>query len=499
MTKTAGHASRKSPAAAARSRPPVVVTLGPAGQVVDMVGDPSIFAGPDATVPDVLQRLFDLLTGEGKPLETLHAIEISAGRFADIHILAEDELWHFVLLDTSDAMAVLRQKQQVSNEAALANEREHRMLYSDSTSPSERKRAQQALEDVRGGGLFATCAREMHAPLTSLFGHSEALLKRCRDDATAMRSIAAIQHAAVRLDALVKNALVCLGEPLTGDTPSASIDLRQLAVFLEDSFLLQARGRGIGLDIRIPQRFPQIGVDSLALRQLLTNLMIHALDGMDHGDLAISLSATDKHLAVELEAMPMGFPAERFGALVTTHDLLRSSPGGSLTLATAQQIMRRLGAVVELVPLQVEGYALWFQFPIRGDIIEGREPREWENGGRPAGQVGMMVEDASLAQALAEDLADMGALAVPVGTVSHLEAAAGEGELQIAVLSVPFDEQDGEEILRRLPDDVRMLLLTPPSGGGAASGWHIEGLVIRIAADADREELRGALAALLAL
>ena len=104
------------------------MTLDSAGEVVDMVGDINMFAGEGEGEAEVAARLLDLLEGAGTHAEVLHAVELAPGRYADIHILAEGDLRHFVLLDASDVMLALQRTQQLGYEAVLQQERERRAL-----------------------------------------------------------------------------------------------------------------------------------------------------------------------------------------------------------------------------------------------------------------------------------------------------------------------------------------------------------------------------------
>ncbi|MEP6908456.1 MAG: hypothetical protein ABI858_10825, partial [Pseudoxanthomonas sp.] len=286
--------ARRSNDATAPGCPPVVVTLNETGKVMDVVGDMDRFVASDDTRDDVYRRLHDLREGhEGAP-DLIPAVEISQGCYADIHIVAEEDIRHFVLLDATGIMQVLQRNQQASNEAALLEARRRKDMQK--TAPGVLSHAQPLQQFRRSSELFSELVNSTRAPIAQLAGHVRLLAQHCKDDPKALRSIAAIQHAAVRLDALSTNGLVGFGELSVGAENLGIVDLTQLAALLKESFALQAHGQGAGFEVYVPECATLIEIDTLALRQILINLIIHALDGMQTGQLAVSLSVGTRGL-----------------------------------------------------------------------------------------------------------------------------------------------------------------------------------------------------------
>ncbi len=349
------------------ARPPLVVTIDDSGRVVDLVGDPSMFADDGSDESHVVQCLLDLLEGTDGHAEVLHSVELAPGRYADIHIVSEGDLRHFVLLDASEVMQALQRSQQVGHDSALGQERERRALR----HPANERIARHGAPFRFGAGLFAAIATEMRESLAVLAGHSRMLARHCEDDEIALRSVAAIQHAAVRLDALSSNGLIALGGLAAGGREPGVVNLQQLAAFLHDAFALHANGRGIGFEVQVTRSRTLVELDDVSFRQVLMNLLIHALDGMSHGELMLSLSPGTRHMEVEISAEPDGFKASHFGPLITTSEVLHSNSMGSLELAVSQQILRRMDARIELVPAAQGGYLVWFRIPVRQSENEG--------------------------------------------------------------------------------------------------------------------------------
>lgn len=354
----------------------MVVTLDQKGAVLDVVGDIDWFVASDDTRENVFRRLHDLREGHEAVPDILPAVELSPGRYADLHILAEEQSRHFVLLDVTEIMHALRQNQQAGNELALAEAAHRRRMQKPVRDSSMRTSPLQKFH--RSSELFAELVHAAREPLVQLAGHARLLEQRCANDPAALRSIAAIQHAAVRLEALSTNGLVALGGLSADNRNPGAVDLAQLAALLQETFALQAQGQGVGFEVQVPEHATLIEIDTLALRQILINLIVHALEGIESGRLVVSLSVGTQGLEIEIGCEPSGFSAGHFGALITSNELLQSNIDGSLGLAVSQQLLLQMRAAVELVPRCTGGYEVWIRMPLDhgagvGDELHVRE------------------------------------------------------------------------------------------------------------------------------
>ena len=506
MTRT----PRKAAAAPVRVKPPVVVTFGDGGEVLDVVGDIDRFVAGDDTRQDIYKRLHDLREGrEGTP-HVIPAMELSQGRYADIHVVAEEDSRHFVLLDATEVMQALRRNQQAGNEAALLEERRRREIRTSMPNASPPLPLRQFR---RSSELFAELIDSARAPMAQLAGHARLLAQRCKNDPAALRSIAAIQHAAVRLDALSTNGLIGLGGLSAGTGNLDIVDPSQLAALLQETFALQAHAQGISFEVHVPESERLIEIDTLALRRILFNLIIHALEGIRSGSLVVSLlveswafwDRNSQGLEVEIACEPSGFGADHFGPLVTTADLLQSDIGGSLGLAVSQQLLQQLRATVELVPMQGGGHELWVRLPL--DRVAGTEgglrvaeaslSSALPNGGKVTV---VAVEPPPRAASVAELLTDLGAPVVSVQGIERIEALMRDDALGALVLSSPFEGSSSRDILDRLqlPAATQVMLLICADEVPGRTGWLRDRNCVQVAFDADCDTLRAALSAVLA-
>lgn len=466
---------------------PVVVTLNANDELVDVVGDFESFVAEGDTTDAVVSRLAMLAYGDGGLPERLGAVEVSDNHFADINMFLEDEFRHFVLRDVSAAMRSLRARQQLGHEAELEQWR--------IAKPADRKvhggtgalpRADRVFR--QGPGLFEMVSADMRESLLLLTGHVQVLARQLQGNPAMLASVAAMQHAVMRLDALSSNAMIGLGEMTTGKDQRGTISLDGLAGFLQDSFALQASMRGITLELRIPEKPVLIEVDDLALRRLLVNLIVHALDGMDRGELRVQLRAKDGELEIELEAEPGGLSVTRFGELVTTVDLLHSNAHGNLLLAASQTLLQRLNADIELVERIEGGHLLWVRIPVIIGAAEATDsattrPRD---DALDARLVAVSLADRALAQRVIATLRAEGIPAVEIGTLGRIKALARNGDLRAAVVA-----DNGQDVAALVGHP--MLVVAASDDGRDDDGWTHDGGVIRVSTTIGDEALREAL------
>lgn len=493
--------------AASESQPPVVVTFDEQGDLQDIVGNIDWFVGEESTRENLLFLLLDLCEGSDEGARVIPAVELSPGRYADIHVVLEVDGMHFVLLDVTSVMQVLQRNQQGRNEMLLAQQEQFRAPKGDNVQAQEKSRlARRSLEQFRRSSeLFAALVSETRGPITLLAGHARLLARHCREDATAMRSIAAIQHAVVCLDALSSNGLVGLGGLSSGSGQVGVLDLAPLAAMLQETFWLQAQGRSLGFEIKLPKDGAMVEVDDLALRQILVNLLIHAFEGIDEGRIEVSLTTVSDHLEIEIASEPAGFSQGHFGPLITMVDAPGLSLGGGLYLAASRRLLQQLEAVVELVPRAVGGYELWVRIPARKVSAKPGKKLIRERVLPPGLSEGeslvvVAIEAAELAATMVELLADMGVPAVAVQEGERIEALARDGALATLVLSDPFDGESAKTWLHRfdMKMDARVLVLSRAEEIKAKMDWMQDGGWVIAAMDSDRETLQAALRATVA-
>lgn len=470
---------------------PVVVTLDGNGGVVDIVGDLASLVGGGDTIEVVVSRLSDLICGEEDFPERLGAVELSENRFVDINIFFEGDLRHFVLRDVSAMMQSLRARQQLDHEVELEQERISKLAGRERNPVRSGSLQQRDRVFRQGAGLLEMVSTEMREALMLLSGHVQLLARRLQDDASALGSVAAMQHAVMRLDALSSNALVGLGELATGKEQRGKISVDGLAGYLQDSFSLQASMRGIHFELRVPELPTLIEVNDLDLRRLLVNLIVHALDGMSHGELHVAMRAKSNRFEIELEARPNGLEASRFGELVTTVDLLQSNAHGSLLLAASQALLQRLEAEVELVERVEGGSLLWLHIPV--SIVADSGPEDSAAAKPPGLDARLVVISLENAEFSARIIAALQAKGIPaIGTqaAGKIAAVLCSGELRAMVVA------EGHELAQSGVQP--MMVVLQDSSDGDKDAWTYDRGTVQVGDAIGDDALQEALDALLA-
>ena len=346
----------------------MVVTMGAAGEVKDVVGNLHQFIAEEHTSEDVIECLRNLLAGDTGATDSIVMVELSENCFADINVVRENDDIHFVLYSATQLAQGVRKYQQADNEAILLQRQIVQAIRQESKGARPRGKYKDSHTYVFGArsAQLSGMISEARSAVMQIAGHARRLERFCSGDSEARQSLAAIARAVTRLDALSVNSLAVLSDagkpPGVGEVP----DVDELAQVLRETFAPWVRTLGVELGIRVicPG---SIAVDLVAARHLLTNLVIHALDDVPCQRLELSFAARPRYLEIELECTPDGFIAERFGALTTTHDVLASDHGASVGLAVAQKLTRQLGGTIELVPVLQGGHDLSIRLPVRSD------------------------------------------------------------------------------------------------------------------------------------
>src|SRR5690606_19343985 len=113
-------------------------------------------------------------------------------------------------------------------------------------------------------------------------------------------------------------------------------------------------------EVRAPESAQPLRLDGALLRQVMLNLMLHALRGQADGTLVVALTTSTVRGALEVELCrePAGFDALHFAELVT-----EAGPVERVELALCRSALTQMKARLELVERLSGGFHLWFRVP----------------------------------------------------------------------------------------------------------------------------------------
>ncbi|RAO78211.1 hypothetical protein [Dyella jiangningensis] len=471
-----------------QAQAPVVVTFD-GETMVDTFGDLAYFTGADDS-ESLLGLLCDLLVGQGDAAPLLRAVELSPGRYADVHVVPEGHLRHLVLLDATAGVLEARELQQMKNEASLAGQRLKRELIAKDKEHQDKLRQQEQREQSlrRRVGLLESISDDARARLDALVGHARVLAPYCAEHPEAMSALGYIQRTAVYLEAQLLNyghLLRGSRARAEGSSTSEPIALKALTGELKRLFSMD-EGRHLVIEVASDAgKSAAAEMDYPRVYQLLITLITLALDGARKpgvvvrldtpgGDLLISI---DAHVDWHADTASLPDPAQAGvpWGLRACHRLVRALRGQFDVERDSKDT--GLSRVRVLLP----------QPPSAPAVLKSARQ------GRCAV---VAVDDPVLSRTVATLLADMGLDAHVAASLSGLETAACEARTVLVVLSDTFAGEPGAGLVYRLHDlgaGAPVVLLSHRHARAVAGGWQRRHRRVVVAADAQRDVLAAAL------
>lgn len=486
-----GPGSSRSASDLLKTQAPVVVTFD-GDTMVDTFGDLAYFtSGQDSE--SLLRLLCDLLVGQGDAAPFLRAVELSPGKYADVHVVPEGDLRHLVLLDATTGVLEARDLQQMKNEASLAGQRLKRELLTRDKEHQDELRHRQKHEQSlrRRVGMLERISDDVRARLDALVGHARVLAPYCAEHPEAIHALGYIQRTAVYLEAQLLNYGQYLrvgngraAEPATPEPIALKVlvgELKRLFGMDETQGLIIEVVSDAGLAAAVEMDYPRV-------YQLLITLITLALDGADKPGVTVRLDTPGGDLLIGVDAR-----VDWLGASLAPSEASPSGdPGGPLGLQACRQLVRSMGGQLDIdMDKQNPGLSrvrILLPQPASAAVA----PKVMRRGKRAV----VAIDDPALAVTVTSLLADIGLEAHVVAGLSAFEAAACASGTGLVVLADAFGDEPGAGLIYRLHDlGVRapVVLLSHHQAPAATGGWQRRHRRVVVAADARREVLAAAL------
>jgi hypothetical protein len=476
------------------SQAPVIVTFD-GDAVVDVFGDLAYFTQADDR-EDLLRLLRDLLVGQDDTAPLLRAVELSPGKYADVHVVPEGELRHLVLLDATAGVLEARELQQTKNEASLAGHQLKRELIArDQEHQDELRRQREKEQSLRHRlDMLERISDDVRARLGALVGHARVLVPNCTDDPGAMRTLGQIQHTAVYLEAQLLNYAEYLRSQSQSVGPAAPepIALKFLAGELERLFGL---GEEHGLSIEVVSEAglgAAVEMDYPRVYQLLITLIALAFDSVSRRRVAVRLDAPGGDLLIGLDAR-VDWDIE---ALAVGAGPLDGLQAGDASVQFGLHACRRLVQSMDgqfSIGMGENEPGLTRIRILLPQPASRQVPRSTAAAGRRAV---VAIDEPQLAASVTALLPEIGLEPRAVAAVDAFEAAACAPDTGLVVLSDNFAGESGAGLVYRLHDlgaRTPVVLLSRQQAWAASSGWQRKRHRVVVAADAGREVLAAAL------
>ncbi|MYL85237.1 DUF3365 domain-containing protein [Desulfovibrio aerotolerans] len=202
---------------------------------------------------------------------------------------------------------------------------------------------------VAVGKLAAGLAHEINNPLGVIACYAE-LLRQSLIDPQSLDDLAVIERHAAMAKKVLRD-LLDFARPRPAKP--GPCDLGALIASLARIFEVQGQARRVALAVAVPEDLPLAKADAVALEQVLSNLLLNALDAVapDTGRIALTAKASPdrQHVALIVADNGPGIPPADlphiFDPFFTTKDAGR---GSGLGLAVAYGLMRDMNGTIEV-------------------------------------------------------------------------------------------------------------------------------------------------------
>lgn len=236
-----------------------------------------------------------------------------------------------------------------------------RVRASGARAQHAQRRAQAAEHLAEIGSMTGGLAHEIKNPLSTI-GLNAQLLKEAIEDSSIddaekqrlVRRIAALARETERLRGILEDFLEYAGELRLSVAPTS---INQLVEELSDFLVPTAEGAGVRLRVETSAQSPRLEIDEYHMKQALLNLMLNAINAMEHQsagtkDLILRVAlGEDEHgnHCVRLHVIDTGpgIDEETRGKIFRPYFTTRSG-GTGLGLPTARRIIEAHHGQLEL-------------------------------------------------------------------------------------------------------------------------------------------------------
>jgi signal transduction histidine kinase len=212
--------------------------------------------------------------------------------------------------------------------------------------------------------LLADVSHELRTPLTVIQGNLEAVLDGIYPaDAEHLRPILEETHLMERL--IEDLRLLSLAEAGAMGLEREPTDLVALANDVVSGFRAQADGSGITLWVAAPSPVPELEVDPVRIRAVLSNLLANAIRHTPAGGtVTVTMTRDAARLSVAVEDSGSGIEPAALAGIFDRFSRAPDSPGSGLGLAIARALVQAHGGEISATSTLGQGTTVRFTLPI---------------------------------------------------------------------------------------------------------------------------------------
>ncbi|MGB9721049.1 MAG: sensor histidine kinase [bacterium] len=220
----------------------------------------------------------------------------------------------------------------------------------EKTSELERTRDQLVQSEKLSaiGKLAAGIAHEINNPLTSILINSH-LIKEKLDTGSMLAEKIEMVIEETKRCAKIVSGLLEFSRQTTPEKKIVSINeiIEKTLLLFESIFL----ANNIKLEVTLDKQLPSIMADESKIKQVLTNILLNAMDAMQGGGyikIRSGLSADGKFIEIEIEDNGVGIPKENLDRIFDPFFTTKKSKGTGLGLSISYGIVQQHNGSIEV-------------------------------------------------------------------------------------------------------------------------------------------------------
>ncbi|WP_320055942.1 ATP-binding protein [Desulfuromonas thiophila] len=227
-------------------------------------------------------------------------------------------------------------------------------------------------EKMSGIGLLAAgVAHEINNPMTSVAGYAEALLRRFREDETLVGDQRLIDFPKY-LDVIIREVYRCKAIinslqsfSRKSDGANNPVDLNEIINEVLDLVRHTWREKNITFIQNLSPIAPIIQGDSSAIRQIFLNLVLNALQSIEHqGSISLTSGIVSKEVIVTIADTGCGIPPENLEEIWTPFFTTKGvGDGQGLGLAVTYDIVKKHQGTISVDSVLGKGTEFTLRFP----------------------------------------------------------------------------------------------------------------------------------------
>ena len=225
------------------------------------------------------------------------------------------------------------------------------------------------------GQLASGVAHELNEPLGAILGFAQLLAKTPRMPRTARADIARIEAATLHARDIIRELMLFARQT---QPTLESLDLNQLIRECSTLWAWRCDDRGIETVYELDDGLPRLRADAGQLRQVLTNLVVNALQAMPEGGrLTVATAARDGQVELGVtdtgEGISPAIESRLFDPFFTTKDI---HEGTGLGLAVVHGIVTGHGGRIDVESRPGRGTRMCVRLPVAGREPDTDQPGE---------------------------------------------------------------------------------------------------------------------------